>query len=94
MEPGGTEKMTSKTMDNLGIIAAGGPAPGINGVISSATIEARNRGKKVIGILDGFKWISRGDTSKILDLNIQKHIKNPHNRRLLYRNIQTKPSCY
>ena len=63
--------MTSKTMDNLGIIAAGGPAPGINGVISSATIEARNRGRKVIGILDGFKWISRGDTSKILDLNIQ-----------------------
>ena len=70
MEPDGTEK-TSKTMDNLGIIAAGGPAPGINGVISSATIEARNRGRKVIGILDGFKWISRGDTSKILNLDIQ-----------------------
>jgi len=63
--------MTSKKMDNLGIIAAGGPAPGINGVISSATIEARNRGKKVIGILDGFKWISMGDTSKVLDLDIQ-----------------------
>lgn len=63
--------MASKTMDNLGIIAAGGPAPGINGVISSATIEARNRGKKVIGILDGFKWISMGDTSKILNLDIQ-----------------------
>lgn len=63
--------MTSRTMDNLGIIAAGGPAPGINGVISSATIEATNRGKKVIGILDGFKWISMGDTSKILNLDIQ-----------------------
>ncbi len=63
--------MTSRKMDNLGIIAAGGPAPGINGVISSATIEAKNRGKKVIGILDGFKWISRGDTSKVLDLDIQ-----------------------
>ncbi len=62
--------MTSNTMDNLGIIAAGGPAPGINGVINSATIEARNRGKKVIGILDGFKWISMGDTSKVLDLDI------------------------
>lgn len=63
--------MTSRKMDNLGIIAAGGPAPGINGVISSATIEAKNRGKKVIGILDGFKWISRGDTSKVLYLDIQ-----------------------
>ena len=70
MEPDGTEK-TSGTMDNLGIIAAGGPAPGINGVISSATIEARNRGRKVIGILDGFKWISMGDTSKVLNLDIQ-----------------------
>ncbi|MXW23061.1 MAG: 6-phosphofructokinase, partial [Candidatus Dadabacteria bacterium] len=62
--------MANRKMDNVGIIAAGGPAPGINGVISSATIEARNRGKKVIGILDGFKWISRGDTSKVLDLDI------------------------
>lgn len=63
--------MTSRKMDNLGIIAAGGPAPGINGVISSATIEATNRGKKVIGILDGFKWISMGDTSKVLNLDVQ-----------------------
>lgn len=63
--------MTSTKMDNLGIIAAGGPAPGINGVISSATIEAKNRGKKIIGILDGFKWISMGDTSKVLNLDIQ-----------------------
>lgn len=63
--------MTSGKMDNLGIIAAGGPAPGINGVISSATIEAKNRGKKIIGILDGFKWISMGDTSKVLNLDIQ-----------------------
>ena len=57
--------------DRIGIIAAGGPAPGINGVISSATIEARNRGKKVVGILDGFKWISVGDTSKTVELDIQ-----------------------
>lgn len=63
--------MTSRKMDNLGIIASGGPAPGINGVISSATIEATNRGKEVIGILDGFKWISKGDTSKVLHLDIQ-----------------------
>jgi 6-phosphofructokinase 1 len=29
----------------LGIIVGGGPAPGINGVISAATIEAINQGK-------------------------------------------------
>ena len=61
----------TETTNKLGIIASGGPAPGINGVISSATIEARNRGKEVVGILDGFKWISSGDTSKIVNLDIQ-----------------------
>lgn len=55
--------------DNVGIIVAGGPAPGINGVISAISIEANNQGKKVIGILDGFKWISKGDISKIKELN-------------------------
>jgi 6-phosphofructokinase len=34
----------------LGILVGGGPAPGINSVISSATIEALNRGYKVLGI--------------------------------------------
>lgn len=60
----------SKISEKVGIIAAGGPAPGINGVISAATIEATNRGKEVIGITDGFKWISRGDTSKVINLDI------------------------
>ena len=56
--------------DNIGIIVAGGPAPGINGVISAATIEAQNRGKNVIGILDGFKWIANGEINKIKELTI------------------------
>lgn len=59
-----------KRMDNIGIVAVGGPAPGINGVISAITIEATNRGKKVIGITDGFKWISKGDISKVMELTI------------------------
>lgn len=57
--------------ENLGIIACGGPAPGINGVISAATIEAANQGKKVIGIKDGFKWLSHGKTDKIKNLTIE-----------------------
>ena len=36
--------------DTIGIIVGGGPAPGINGVISAATIEAINSGKKVMGM--------------------------------------------
>ena len=54
---------------NLAIVVGGGPAPGINGVISAATVEAVNRGIKVIGILDGFKWLFRGDTGKTIVLN-------------------------
>jgi 6-phosphofructokinase 1 len=41
--------------NNIGIIVGGGPAPGINGVISAATIEAIKCGQRVIGIVGGFK---------------------------------------
>ncbi|MBI2069518.1 MAG: 6-phosphofructokinase [Elusimicrobia bacterium] len=54
----------------LGIVVGGGPAPGINGVISSATIAAVNSGFEVIGIYDGFKWLSRGDTRHVRHLTI------------------------
>jgi 6-phosphofructokinase 1 len=47
----------------LAIVVGGGPAPGINGVISAATIEARNIGWEVIGFEGGFKGLSRGDLS-------------------------------
>jgi 6-phosphofructokinase len=52
----------------LGILVGGGPAPGINGVISAATIQAIDQGLEVVGIYDGFQWLSEGDTSKILEL--------------------------
>jgi len=44
----------------VGIIVGGGPAPGINGIISAATIEAINHGKQVVGILGGFKSLFEG----------------------------------
>ena len=57
--------------ETLAILVGGGPAPGINGVIRSATIEAINNGLRVIGILDGFKWLARGDNSKVRELTIE-----------------------
>lgn len=54
----------------LAILAGGGPAPGINGVISAATIEAINNEVKVIGIYDGFKWLATGDITHIRPLQI------------------------
>ena len=51
----------------LGILVGGGPAPGINGVISAATIEAVNDGLEVVGIYDGFRWLMRGDTTHVIE---------------------------
>jgi ATP-dependent phosphofructokinase / diphosphate-dependent phosphofructokinase len=54
----------------LGILVGGGPAPGINAVISSATIKAINEGFDVIGIQDGFKWLVRRDADHVRPLGI------------------------
>jgi 6-phosphofructokinase 1 len=54
----------------LALLVGGGPAPGINGVIAAATIEARNRGISVLGIPDGFRWLVDGDTSQARPLEI------------------------
>lgn len=59
-----------KKGQKLAILVGGGPAPGINGVISAATIEATNQGIEVIGIRDGFRWISQGDANHIEKLTI------------------------
>jgi ATP-dependent phosphofructokinase / diphosphate-dependent phosphofructokinase len=55
----------------LAILVGGGPAPGINSVISAATIRAHLEGVEVVGIRDGFQWIMEGDISHVRDLNIQ-----------------------
>ncbi|MBE7452099.1 MAG: 6-phosphofructokinase [Kofleriaceae bacterium] len=54
----------------LGILVGGGPAPGINSVISAATIEARNRGFEVVGVLEGFRWLMKGDVDHVRPLAI------------------------
>jgi len=55
----------------LAIVVGGGPAPGINGVISSAAIEAINEGKKVVGIIGGFKSLFAGDKKAAKQLTIE-----------------------
>lgn len=57
-------------MKKLAIVVAGGPAPGINSVIGAATIRACLSGVEVIGIQDGFKWLSVGDISHVVPLTI------------------------
>jgi 6-phosphofructokinase 1 len=55
-------------MATFGILVGGGPAPGINGVIGAAATVAMRRGARVLGCLDGFRWLMEGDTSHVREL--------------------------
>jgi 6-phosphofructokinase 1 len=61
------------------LVVGGGPAPGINGVISSVTIEAINHGLEVIGCVDGFKWLVQGSLDHVKPLTID--LAKPIHRR-------------
>jgi len=55
----------------LAILVGGGPAPGINSVISAATIRSLLEGVDVLGIRDGFDWIMQGDIDHVTPLTIE-----------------------
>src|SRR5574338_518128 len=57
---------------NIAILVGGGPAPGINSVIGTATIRAQVEGIDVIGIRDGFEWIMKGDIDHVMPLTIDE----------------------
>ncbi len=61
----------SKSNGKLGIVVGGGPAPGINGVISAVTIEAIVDGMEVYGFIDGFKHLVKGSVNNIKKLSIE-----------------------
>jgi 6-phosphofructokinase 1 len=56
----------------LAILVGGGPAPGINSVISAATIRGALEGVEVLGIRDGFEWIMHGNVEHIQPLAIEE----------------------
>lgn len=58
----GTARDMIDTNKRYGILVGGGPAPGINSVISSVTLEVLKRGHSVIGIYDGFRHLMEGKT--------------------------------
>jgi 6-phosphofructokinase len=66
-------------LGKIAIVVGGGPAPGINGVISAATIEAINHGIEVYGIPDGFKHLVKGNAAMLRRLSIDD-VKNIHTR--------------
>lgn len=63
--------MSNANHEVIAIVVGGGPAPGINGVISAAVIEAVKSGKQVIGIKGGFKTLFKGDKKACIPLTIE-----------------------
>jgi 6-phosphofructokinase len=56
----------------IGIVVGGGPAPGTNGVISAAAIEAIKAGSVPIGFQDGFEWLAQRYTDEQRELTIDE----------------------
>jgi ATP-dependent phosphofructokinase / diphosphate-dependent phosphofructokinase len=58
--------------EKAAILVGGGPAPGINSVISAATIRCSLEGVDVLGIRDGFEWLMQGDIEHVMPLTIEE----------------------
>jgi 6-phosphofructokinase len=54
----------------LAIVCCGSPAPGMNGAISSVTLEATKQGAAVLGVYEGFRDMIKG-RSTVIDLKIK-----------------------
>jgi len=55
----------------IGILVGGGPAPGINSVISAAVIEAVNSNYEAVGIKNGYEFLVKGDTSQTVHFDLE-----------------------
>jgi 6-phosphofructokinase len=66
-------------MHKVGILVGGGPAPGLNSAIGSATLKAINEGCEVIGILDGWEHLIAGDATRVRHLGV-KDVSRIHTR--------------
>ena len=57
--------------EKVAILVGGGPAPGINSVISAAAIRCALEGVEVLGVQDGFEWLMEGDIEHVHELSIE-----------------------
>jgi len=56
----------------LGILVGGGPAPGINGAIAAAALEAMKHGCTAIGFHDGLEWLTQRYTDEQHELTVDE----------------------
>ena len=57
--------MATSPIAKLALIVGGGPAPGINGVISAVTLQSLNYGIQVVGFMDGYKHLIQGKSDLV-----------------------------
>ncbi|MBQ9634292.1 MAG: 6-phosphofructokinase, partial [Schwartzia sp.] len=55
----------SEQKQTVAIVCGGGPAPGMNGVISAVTLEAHRQGWDVLGMYEGFSHLAKGEKKYI-----------------------------
>jgi ATP-dependent phosphofructokinase / diphosphate-dependent phosphofructokinase len=63
--------------ESLAILVGGGPAPGINGVIASAAMEAFKCGLRAVGVYDGYRDLAAGRTPQTVELTFD-HVSRIH----------------
>lgn len=51
--------------NTVAILCGGGPAPGMNGVISAVTLAARKNGWEVLGVIEGFSYLAKGEKNVV-----------------------------
>ncbi len=70
--------MTQKKDSQFAIVVSGGPAPGINAVISAAVAEARKQGYSMVGFQGGFEGITLKGAEAARQLGVEDvtHIAN------------------
>ena len=79
--------------ETLALLVGGGPAPGINGVIASATIEAIKSGLRVLGIDDGYRWLVKGDTAHVAELKLDDVSRIHFSGGSILRTSRTNPAA-
>jgi 6-phosphofructokinase 1 len=78
--------------ETLAILVGGGPAPGINGVIASAAMEAFKCGLRAIGIYDGYRDLAAGRPPQTLELTFDQVSRIHTSGGSILRTSRTNPA--
>jgi ATP-dependent phosphofructokinase / diphosphate-dependent phosphofructokinase len=78
--------------ETLAILVGGGPAPGINGVIASAAMEAAKCGLRAIGIYDGYRDLATGRSPQTIELTFDQVSRIHTSGGSILRTSRTNPA--